>query len=251
MAKSSDFSNGAFHIARSIFESEIWFMPANYLKVWIWLIGKAVFGKNEQKYKGKLLKPGQALITLNETIEMLKFKIGFRFEKPSKKHVWGIYEWLRERKMIVTTKVTEGIIVTICNYGLYQDLSNYEGNMKVTAREHEGEREGNNKRKETKETEETKEINTLYVAFFENDFWPNYPFRNGKRLGKGETLEAIVRHVKIDELELLKIALDNYRNSSEVKRGFAKDPKRFIKNQNWNWRDWLEKDKPKSNEILI
>jgi hypothetical protein len=50
--------------------------------------------------------------------------------------------------MIVTTKVTHGMLVTICNYDLYQDPKTYEGNnegrTKVTANEQRRERQGNN-----------------------------------------------------------------------------------------------------------
>ena len=50
--------------------------------------------------------------------------------------------------MIVTTKVTHGMLVTICNYNVYQDPKFYEGNnegtTKVTAKELRRERQGNN-----------------------------------------------------------------------------------------------------------
>lgn len=90
----------------------------------------------------------------------------------------------------------------------------------------------------------------IYVIFFEK-FWKIYPDRKGKKLGKTETFEAIKRTIKPDEFDELLKALQNYANSDEVKNGYAKDPKRFIKNQNWNWRDWLQVDeKPQTKGML-
>jgi phage replication O-like protein O len=79
----------------------------------------------------------------------------------------------------------------------------------------------------------------IYTEFFER-FWKKYPARNGKKLGKQETLKYIMNQVKINELYLLDKALDNYINSPVVKNGYSKDPKRFIKNRDWTWRDWIE-----------
>lgn len=86
--------------------------------------------------------------------------------------------------------------------------------------------------------EENKKI---YATFFEK-FWQKYPKRNGKKLGKKQTLEAIERDVPVSELDDLMAALDVYIASKEVKNGYAKDPKRFIKNDKWDWKEWLPTD---------
>lgn len=88
------------------------------------------------------------------------------------------------------------------------------------------------------EVEMEVEMEKTYATFFEK-FWQKYPTRNGRKLGKKETLAAIKRHVPENELNDLMAALDLYLASKEVKNGFAKDPKRFIKNDKWEWRDWL------------
>jgi phage replication O-like protein O len=80
----------------------------------------------------------------------------------------------------------------------------------------------------------------IYEQFFIEKFWPIYPKRNGKKLGKDQTLKCIIQNVKINELDLLHQAVRNYANSKEAKGGFPKDPKRFIKNSDWFWRDWIE-----------
>lgn len=90
------------------------------------------------------------------------------------------------------------------------------------------------------ENENEYENDNEYKDYFEKEFWPNYPKRNGKKLGKAETFAALKRHVKQKEFVLVGIALANYLLSKEVETGFAKDPKRFFKNSDWSWRDWIE-----------
>jgi hypothetical protein len=93
-------------------------------------------------------------------------------------------------------------------------------------------------------TETINKDEIVYKTYFEEEFWPNYPSRNGKKLGKGQTFQALKRHVKIVELDDLKIALQNYVKSEDVRRGCAKDPAIFFKNKKWSWKDWLESTEP-------
>lgn len=162
MSQKDNVQGGAFVLSRSIFDSDIWFMPPHYLKIWVWLVGKAT----HKEKPGKRLKRGQCLVTIPETIEATKWKVGYRHEKLTKKQVWGVYEWLREENMIVTTKVTRGMIVTICNYDFYQDLSNYEGNNEGTMKGIRREQQGNTKDKNDK-NERMQE--NIYTRVFE--FW--------------------------------------------------------------------------------
>src|SRR5690606_12678292 len=59
-----------------------------------------------------------------------------------------------EGSMIVTTKVTHGMLIKVSNYNVYQDPKNYEGNdendTKGTTKEQRREREGNNNNKNVK-----------------------------------------------------------------------------------------------------
>lgn len=129
-------------ISRKIVESEIWNKPPLYLKVWIYLLMKA----QHQKYKG--LKRGQLRTSIPEIQEACTYYVGFRKVTPSKKEVWSVIDFLRstqngnisrnpyeenakgnnEGNMIETTKATQGLLVTICNYNVYQDPKHYEGN---------------------------------------------------------------------------------------------------------------------------
>lgn len=97
---------------------------------------------------------------------------------------------------------------------------------------------------------EVKQSENIYSDFFEK-FWDKYPGRNGRKIGKSETFDAIKKYVPIDRLNDLDNALDNYIDSKDVKNGYAKDPKRFIKNRDWSWEDWLQVDeKPQTKGML-
>ena len=160
---------------RKILESEIWHKPPMYFKVWHYLLLKAQY----QDYKG--LKRGQLFTTIDEIREACSYNVGYRKITPSKKEIWGIIEWLRTPQngnisrnpyegnnegndkgtMIVTTKVTHGMIVTICNFNKYQNPKanegNNEGNDEIPTKELRRERQGNNNNKEKIKNNKNKE----------------------------------------------------------------------------------------------
>lgn len=116
-------------LPRIILDSPIMNKPPLYYKVWEYLLLNA----QHRDYKG--LKRGQLFTSIPRIQEAMSWTSGFRKETPSKKQIFGILEWLRnpnggnaEVTMIVTTKVTHGMIVTICHYNDFQDSSAYEGN---------------------------------------------------------------------------------------------------------------------------
>ena len=125
---------GYILLARSLIDSGIMQKPPLYLKLWVWMLEKAQFKMNAQ------LKRGQLKTSIKEMQEAMKWYVGYRKEMPSLKEIRTICNWLSRRSdeghakvtttgtMIVTTKVTNGIIITICNYDKYQDSKNYEGN---------------------------------------------------------------------------------------------------------------------------
>ncbi len=80
------------------------------------------------------LKRGQAFITIDQIRESLLWYVGYRKEMYSRKSVEGSLKVLREKEMIVTTKVTHGMIITVCKYDYYQDPKNYEGNNEGEAK---------------------------------------------------------------------------------------------------------------------
>ena len=95
--------------------------PPLHLKLWAWMLMKAKFKDTAD------LKRGQFFTTINEMREAMSYKIGYRKKTPTIKQIRGVYEGLSRGTMIVLTKVTGGMVVTILNYNKYQDPKNYEG----------------------------------------------------------------------------------------------------------------------------
>lgn len=125
--------NGFILESKKIIESDIWKKPPLYFKVWHYLLLNAMF-----KDKGNL-KRGQLFTNYNEIREACSYHVGYRKITPSKQDIHRIFDWLRssheddtsvttKEPMIRTTKVTHGMIVTIVNYGIYQDFKSYESN---------------------------------------------------------------------------------------------------------------------------
>jgi hypothetical protein len=124
---------GCILLSRKIIESQIWRKPPLYLKVWIYLLSKA------QHSPYKKLKRGQLVTSIPDIIEDCSWQVGYRKEKPTKDQIYQIIEWLRKvsetpsesnnkTTMIATTKATQGMLITIVNYDIYQTLKNYESN---------------------------------------------------------------------------------------------------------------------------
>lgn len=154
--------NGYILESKTILESEIWYKPPIYFKVWHYLLLKANY-----KDSGNL-KRGQLFTTIDELREACTYKQGYRSVRPSRKEIWSVLEWLRsphegnnegntKETMIETTKVTHGMVITVCNYNVYQSPSFYEGNN-----------EGNNERN-TKGTMKGTEGEQYYKEYKNNN----------------------------------------------------------------------------------
>ena len=120
-------------LSRRVIESEIWEKPPLYMKVWIYLLSQA----QHQDYKQ--LKRGQLRTSIPEIQEACSWYVGYRKETPSKDQIYRIIDWLRKSHeqvheddttttMITTTRATQGMLVNIVNYDLYQTSKNYERN---------------------------------------------------------------------------------------------------------------------------
>ena len=155
----SNIPGGFVLLSRKLLDSGIMGKPPIYFKLWVLLLLDA------RHKDGKGLKRGQLITSVPALQDRLSYRIGYRIERPSKKQIYDIIKWLRNPHeevtesetngaMIVTTKVTHGMLVTICNYDIYQDPQSYEGNTesptivtpKVTRRSN----SGNNNNKNVK-----------------------------------------------------------------------------------------------------
>jgi len=115
---------GKFFIHRNIFESDIWEKPPYFLKIWLWIIGKANF--KQVKKGGQIYERGEFLTRIPNIIEAHKWVIGWRTKKLSKDQVWRVLEFLRKTERITTRKTTRGLWIKVLNYDNYQTLPHYE-----------------------------------------------------------------------------------------------------------------------------
>jgi uncharacterized protein with von Willebrand factor type A (vWA) domain len=157
---------GYILLARKILESDVMDKPPLYLKLWIWMLEQA---NHKDGYRG--LKRGQFFTSIDKMIDAMTHYIGARKIVPTARQVRTCLDWMRikplkstkdrrksfESPMIVTTKVTHGLMITINNYNEYQNPNNYEShaesNSKVirkSLRSHNSKQEGNKKEQELK-----------------------------------------------------------------------------------------------------
>lgn len=122
---------GYILLSRKLINSSIMNKPPLYLKVWLWLLLEA----QHSEYRG--LKRGQVFVNIPDLVKAMSYKVGYRTESPTKRQIQCVLDWLRNpddgnangtmnEPMIVTTKVTRGLLVTIVKYDYYQDSENYE-----------------------------------------------------------------------------------------------------------------------------
>ena len=127
---------GYILLSRTLIEDQIFSKPPLYLKVWVWLLSKAT----RKEHNG--LKPGQVRTSYAEIIEAMTHWVGNRPERPDKRNIQTVIDWLKnpsdEAKSestskgtakgttISTAKVTGGFIITINKFEYYQNSKHYE-----------------------------------------------------------------------------------------------------------------------------
>lgn len=159
---------GYILLARKIIDSEIWKKPPLYLKVWVFLLTKAQY----KPYRN--LQKGQLFTSISEICESCAWNVGYRRVKPSKDSVFKVLDWMRKtsftkatmnatmkESMIATAKATQGMLVTIDKYCVYQDSKFYESNDESNDESnYESDTIPNNINKEDKKNKKKEEKNT-------------------------------------------------------------------------------------------
>ena len=111
---------GYILLARKLFDSWLTDKPPLYWKMWIWMLGQANW-----KDRGQL-KKGQFVTTTAEMQEAMSYRIGYRKKTPTRAEIRSSYEAFTNNHMISLTKSTRGTVVTVENFGKYQDFKSYE-----------------------------------------------------------------------------------------------------------------------------
>ena len=92
--------------------------------MWTWLLCRASH-KDTSGYE-KNLRRGQLLTSLRQMQDAMKHHKGYVINKPDKDTVRRALRRLCEARMIATQKTTRGLLITIVQYGRYQNPSAYE-----------------------------------------------------------------------------------------------------------------------------
>jgi len=141
---------GHFLMSRMIYLSAIWKKPPQYLRLFLWFIGKAVF-QDGHTFKGHVLKRGELITTHNEIADALSYSFNRAIIKPTLKEIRIMLSWLQSEGMILMKSLTGGtlpnqgrhqgrpqevtrayigMLITVVNYDTYQDSKNYQGRPK-------------------------------------------------------------------------------------------------------------------------
>lgn len=132
---------GGFMVARKIFTSEIWSKDPLYLKLWLWIIGRANWKDYEKN--GHIYKRGEVVTSYREIIDALTYFHNKRKTAPTIKKVRILLHWLESEDMICInplhsgrcragadptthTRAYLGIKIIVVNYDIYQDSENYK-----------------------------------------------------------------------------------------------------------------------------
>lgn len=247
---------GYILLSRKLIESEIFKKPPLYLKVWIYLLSKA----QHQSYKK--LERGQLFTSIPEIQEACSWYVGYRKETPSKEQIYRIIDWLRKshecncerstsETMITTTKATQGILIYIENFNIYQDSKNYERNnehdSENKANELRSPRDNDNINKNVDNDKNEKE-DIVILSEDENKFITilskieNYPLDRKKDLEMYHSLGA--RYPELDLLE----AIEDFRQYKMDKPLQKKSNSRSQINTSFKnyvkWGKCLKKNKP-------
>jgi len=157
-----------------------WYEDANTFRLFMHLLLKANYYDGD--FKGKYIKRGQRFTSVGNLAKELNI---------SDKAIRISLDKLIRTNEVVVKGASNGTMITICKYDIYQGNSEAEGQTKGKPK---GRQRATNKEEEERK-EEKEKINTVFS--FE-DFWKRYPTKNGKDA-------AIKSYEKVSEVDRKKI----------------------------------------------
>jgi hypothetical protein len=93
-------------------------------EVFFLCVRRASFKDHQQD--GRTIRRGQWFTSYGEIQEALHWQVGHRRMVYTRAQIEATLKWLRTRSMITTTKTTDGLRITVCNYSVYQNPRRYE-----------------------------------------------------------------------------------------------------------------------------
>lgn len=185
-------NNGAFVIARKLFESRIWLeKPSSWKVIWIYILGKV-----SHKDSGNCER-GEGFFQWAREIGMVGNDI-------SKDSVKKVTRFLVETEMIRTRRSTRGVYIKVLNYNKYQTLDNYSSTAQGTKKALEAHQRSttidkNVRMKEDKNTT-TQGVENIEVSSFIDSFKEVNPTYR-VMFGRPNQRQACERLLKLRSLE--------------------------------------------------
>jgi len=217
--------------ARQTFDSDIFYnKPDKWFKIWFFIVSRVNYKDNST------FKRGENLVTYYEIIERTK---------ATKDQIYKAIKYFKTERMIDANKTTRGFIIKVLNYGIYQDIENYQDDSKTTAR----------RQQDDTITKEGKEIKNKYISTYINYF--NEKFKTSYQV-TSERVKKLTIRLKMFTLEEILKALDNLSKSEfhqgDNDRGWKADPDFLIRNDEqidkWLNTDLIKKDSSNINNLL-
>ncbi|MFH1147468.1 MAG: hypothetical protein V1736_07150 [Pseudomonadota bacterium] len=134
---------GHFLLSRLIYDSPVWKKHPQYLRLWVWFIGKAAF-RDGHAFKGHILRRGELITTYSEIAEALSYRFNRAIIKPTLKELRIMLSWLQSEGMISIRPLSDGtlpnkgrpsdltraylgLLISVVNYAIYQGIESYKG----------------------------------------------------------------------------------------------------------------------------
>jgi len=199
VTKQETIPGGGFTVARKIFSSDIWLKPPIYLKVWLWILGRASYADHEKA--GQKFKRGEFVTTYDEIIKAGAYYHNRKHIVPTLKQIRIMLSWFQSQGMIMVepiraseidqaqtqtgsgiqseppanphqaerptradprarTRAYIGIRIIVVNYGTYQSLASYKGRDKGRP----SVQQGHNNKKEEKGLKEKEPLSFFSLS---------------------------------------------------------------------------------------
>jgi hypothetical protein len=227
--------SGTVNIARTIwhdaaFKSE----PFTEREAFMWMVMEASYMPREKRV---------GTIAVNLERGQLATSVRFMCDAWgwSKSRVDRYLKRLENRDMIGTASGTGINVITICKYDEYQNAPSASGTAKKEKRDSSGTAAGQQRDKPNKGLIQDAISRDTIVSLarkpkperFE-DFWNQYPHRNGAKKGKAKARQKYERLVAsgVSEHEIITGAM-RYATDRQVVEGYAKDPTTWLNNEGW------------------
>ena len=114
---------GWVHLWRKLIRSEVWELGPRTIQIWIYLLLRARGAPGPVTTdRGVVIERGQLITSCSQIAEATKFRSGRGFRKNSVDSIRRSLNRLEEIRNIARKSAGAGMLITICNYDIYNPL---------------------------------------------------------------------------------------------------------------------------------